>query len=396
METSGFSCIALPKDDPGGEGHPARAAFITEASVNEARRFGGRLEPEIAKRAPDLRYGDLLVVTEGPGGPRGRHVRAGRDAGLVMEIPGADGYPRRVPFTGASMMRAREALLAAKMRAKAQVVDHERALQGINGVFEVICVNPDPDRFSPDQIGQAYLCGMFEAAGSLELSVTAAEFGRKSRADMIRAQISRMSRVHPDGLFHVDDLGMMLSTLGIEPDEGEDKFQIGQGAGISPSAIRRMISSNPQLREHVFGALTATKFEAIEIMAISASDYDTIIDEFDEYRLEAQWVDLMRSRVESVLSSEATPAKVGLELMSIDGRDIMLMRESANSISGMVLLCSWTSVDRLSVSEIGAHRHLLVAPAEIPSEADIKRLAATLSELRLEAAMDVEQRQMRA
>ena len=397
MDHSGFGCISLRPEGPGGDGIPARAAFITEASVARARQAGGRLDAEQSRRMPDLRYGDLLVIIEDPkSGPRGRHVRAGRDAGLAIEVPGVDGFARRVPFTGANMMKARDALVAAKTRAKGMSLDAERALEGINGVFEIICASPDPERFTSEQIGQAYLCGMFEAAGSMELSVSPAQFGRKSRADMIRAQISRVSRIHPDGLFHVDDLGMILSDLGVEPVLQSEKQTFDTGQDLSEPALRRMISASPQLRNDVFGALTATRIDAIDILAIGSEDFDTIIEELSEFRLQAQWVDLMRERVTGIMSPAGTRARVDLEMISIDGRDIMLMREGSSHRAGVALLYSWPSVDRLSVSEIGAHRHLLVAPEEIPEEDEIRALAATLGELRVEMALDAEQRQMRS
>lgn len=293
LDTGGFSCTSLAfNEETGGYAEcEARAVFITEETVAGARAAQADMPPVDPSRLPDLRYGDVLVSRAHPDGRKeGLHIPAGRDAGLVIAVLSADGSSQNIPFTGSHMLAARQRLLAMSARGEALSGDQEKILAGVQGVLEIVAARPDPKRFSGDLIGKAFMCSLIDRPNRIELSISDAEFGRKARADMIRAQIAHLSPDHPDGLSPAAaaSLDELLREVGVQT--GADAIREVGGISITEETIRGMVAANPQFCTDVFGSITATPVHRLSAAAITSGEYDLLADELSEHVLTGSWV----------------------------------------------------------------------------------------------------------
>ncbi|MEY8799473.1 hypothetical protein AB9K35_04035 [Leisingera sp. XS_AS12] len=387
LDTCGFACKSLASDpETGGYAElDARAVFITEDSVERARAAQVGLAPFDPSRLPSLRYGDILISRARPDGQKeGLHIPAGRDAGLVVPVTGSDGFDRQIPFTGRHMLSARQQLLAMGPRGRQLNADQRTILEGIQGVFEIVAAKADPAVFSEELIGQAFMCSLLDHAGRIGTSISDAEFGRKARADMIRAQITRVRPDHPDGLSAAAaaDLDEVFQDIGIRTSaqSGGEIRSIG-GMEVTDEALRGMIMSNERLSREVFGALTATPLSRLGAAAVSSMEYDLLADELSDRALTGQWVDRAQRRAQEITGEQMPGYTFEMKVFSVDGIDILAIRDSVGSASGQAFVYSWPTADRIPLAEIGNETVLNISPEEIPGEEEVKRLQGILDSL---------------
>lgn len=402
LDTGSFACISMAYDEE-AEGYvecEARAVFITEETVAKARAAQASMPTVDPARLPDIRYGDILVSRIREGGRKeGLHVPAGRDAGLVVPVISADGFEKNIPFTGDHMLAARQQLLAMSARGRRLTDAHETTLKGIQGVLEVIAARPDPRRFSEDLIGKAFMCSLVDRAGKIELSITDAEFGRKARADMIRAQITRLSPDHPDGLSASASatLEEVLQDVGVHAGgRGNGALHDVGGVRITEETMRGMISSNPTLCRDVFGAITATPISRLSAAVITSGEYDLLADELSDNVLSGAWVNRASRRAREITGAQHQGYEFEMMIIAVDGIDIMAIRDSVGSASGQAFVYAWPSSDRIPLAEIGSQTVLNISPEEVPEENEIARLGNVLDAMISDRALDGADQQGRA
>ncbi|MCW3782596.1 hypothetical protein [Defluviimonas salinarum] len=392
MTTSGFGCIGLSYDEALGDyvESEARAVFVTESSVAAARAAQAGMAPVNPATLPDLRYGDLIVTLHWGRRIEGRHVPAGQDAGLAIEITGADGAPRRIPFTGLNMLSAREQLIAMSERGTSLSADQGGVLAGIQGVLEIISANPDTERFGGALVGQAFIASMIDGAGHVRLSVSDEEFGRKARADMIRAQISRLARDHPDGLSGAAPLATLLREAGLSSAAARSGAEVraAGGAMVTEEALRRMVTANDRLCREVFGAMTTTPIEKLGVAMISPAELEALVEEFSDRILTGEWVDRICSRAERIAGGAMHGYSFRTCMISTDGRDILAISDPVGDAAGQAFLYSWPSVERLQIAETDAGHIVNISPEEVPDETEIARLKVVLDALICETALE--------
>ncbi|MBW3243583.1 hypothetical protein KUV57_12995 [Epibacterium sp. DP7N7-1] len=394
LDTSGFACISMAYDQE-AEGYvecEARAVFITEETVSRARVAQASMPASDPSRFPDIRYGDILVSRKRMDQKKeGLHVPAGCDAGLIVPVISSDGFETNIPFTGGHMLAARQKLLAMSARGRTLSASHGAILSGIQGVLEVIAARPDIKRFSEDLIGKAFMCSLIDHAGKIEMSISDAEFGRKARADMIRAKITRLSPDHPDGLSAraAATLDEVLQDVGINlGGRGNGAHHDVGGVRINEETMRGMISSNPTLCRDVFGAITATPISQLSAAVITCGEYELLADELSDNVLSGAWINRTARRAREITGAQHPNYEFEMLIVSIDGIDIMAIRDSVGAATGQAFIYAWPSSDRIPLAEINSQTVLNISPEEVPGEIEIARLGSVLDAMISDKALD--------
>lgn len=362
---------------------PARMAFVTHENVHA---ISGK--PDGKRRSLEkVRYGDALIVwTDDAGTRRGTRVEAGRDAGVQISARIRD-EEQLIPFTGLAMLSAREKL--ASVEPSQVTEDQRRALAGIQGVMHVIMSHPDPIRFPQAVIGNAFAAAMLDAMGRPRLPVPAEDFGRKARADLIRAKISRIDPDHPDGLGPLRPLHRILDDFGIgSPVIGGRRRPFD--STINEASLRRLVSTSPELSRGVFGTLTTTPVDRLSAAPMTSDDYEVLTDGLSSHRITGAWLDGAVERVTAVMR-EANPVyRCDMAAYAIDNRDIFTLRDNHGPVPGMAYAYSWPSMERLPSARINGAIQVNISPEEIPDEEEIRRLQGVLDLLSFGAQSDVD------
>jgi hypothetical protein len=383
LSTSGIGCLRLLRNAETGaiEARPARAAFVTRESAALSRTTSGKV-------VADVGYGDVLVMVHMPDGSmRGEHAQAGADAGVALEVASASGDSRLIPFTGPSMLTARSMLC--ELSGSGSVSDDmRRALEGIRGSFELVAAHPDPSRHRLDLVGQAFHAALIDSFGDLELPFSHEAFGRKARADMIRARIASIDPLHPDALGFARDLPGILEAAGVQISwSGGLEAKSDMGFDFSEQGMRRAAAANDGLRRNVFGRATRTPVDRIAMSVIPEDDMESLIDRHLDRRLSGSWIDGLRADLEEALGDDMTGGDIEMEMLSIEGRDLMFVRDDISASRGHVFVYAWPASDRALVSTSGSRRMLNISPEEIPEIDEIRRLVGSLDQIEARSAL---------
>lgn len=359
--------------------HPARIAFVTEDAVK-------RLPPP-SDKAQKVRYGDALLVWTPEGAkPRGARVEAGKDAGVQIDVP-VGGVSQMVPFTGTAMLSAREKLHT--LKEVDRTADHRKAIRAIEGVLTIIMSNPDPARYSMAVIGNAFASELIDMMGRPALPVSIEEFGRKARADLLRARISMIDPDNPDGLGPLRPLQRILDDFGIGMVNGSSGLKVN-GQIINEASLRRVASGNDDLRDGVFGGLTKTSVKRLSAAPMSSEDFEILCDGLSSHRITGGWIDATGRRISRIMS-EAIPAySCQVAAFAIDNRDILAVQDTINGKPGLAYAYSWPSMDRLPCSTHGAMTYVNISTEEIPTEEEIVRLQSVLDLLQFGNSSDLD------
>lgn len=389
FSTSGISCVKLSLDAATDDLSiaPAHAVFITQESVAAARAKGIAAEPN----TPDVSYGDVLVLTRfADGRSLGEHVPAGRDAGVALRILTEEDGEYLLPFTGKNMLLAREKLFSLSDRGVPLQPEQRKTISGIQGLFEVIMAHPDPDRFGPVLIGQAFQSSMIDSLGDVSMPVSDEEFGRKARADLLRAKIARIDPEHPDALGSARALLQILSNTGINPEAasyGAAATGLG-GARITEDGLRRMVAANDRLSREVFGAMTRTSIENLSAAAISFRDFERIRGGALGPLLSGPWIEAVGDRLEAIFGDRISGYHCDMIIVSRDGQDILTLSDPVSAQNGLAFIYAWPTAHRLVDAEIGKGHVVNISPEEVPSEGEIRRLATVLDHIETRAAYE--------
>lgn len=386
FSTSGIGCLRLTRNAETGamETHPARAAFVTRESATLSRAVSGKV-------VSDVGYGDVLVLVQMPdGSTRGEHAPAGADAGVALEMASQTGDDRLIPFTGPSMLAARSKLGALSISGSMSD-DMRRALDGIRGSFELVAAHPDPTRHRLDLVGQAFHAALIDTFGDISLPFSHEAFGRKARADMIRARIAAIDPLHPDALGFARDLPGILEAAGVDIAwAGGLDAKAVMGSDFSEQGMRRAVAANESLRRNVFGRATRTPIDRLSMSVIPEDEMETLIARHPDRRLSGAWVEALRAGLEDALGDDMPGGEVEMEMLSIDGRDLMLVRDDVSAARGQVFVYAWPASDRALVSKTDGNRILNVSPEEIPEIEEIRRIAGSLEQIEARSALGEE------
>lgn len=382
FQVGGFECISLIHE-PGSAAFremDARAVFITPENVKRARQ-AGRLG---ATGGPDLRYGDLLLKRRHEDGRvEGLKYAAGKDAGILITVSGADGFERRIPLTGAHTLSARRALMAVGVRGHKLDEGGETALAGISSVFDMVSSNPDPARFGGQLIGQAFLGKLLDRVGRVRLSISEEEFGRRARADLMRSRIGMINQMHPDAIGGSITLPEVMRDIGVR---GESDAPPRYGASRSPRDGLEAHVGILQATAGIFDQLTKTSMRRMDIRQITPGECNLISDEIPDNALTGDWCERASARIEAAIGQVRPGRTAQAALYAIEGLDMLVVREGEDA--GWI--CAWPSSDRIPLTDLGDEYLLNISPQEIPSEKEITRLQMVLGQLDTETILEHE------
>lgn len=359
--------------------HPARIAFVTEEAVEKL--------PPPSEKAQRVGYGDALLVWTPEGSkPKGMRVACGKDAGVQIDAP-VGGVSQMLPFTGASMLSAREKLYSLKEVEKTE--NHRRAVRAIQGILTIIMSNPDPARYPMDVIGNAFASELLNAMGRPALPVSLEDFARKARADLLRARITMIDPDNPDGLGPLRPLQRILDDFGIGLARGAPGLRIN-GQIINEQSLRRVVSSNDDLKDGVFGGLTKTPAKRLSAAPMSSDDFDILCDGLASHRITGVWIDATGRRISRIMSEAIPSYSCKVAAFSIDNRDILAVQDMIGAKPGLAYAYSWPSMDRLPSSSHGAMTYVNISPEEIPGEEEIVRLQSVLDLITFGSGADMD------
>lgn len=378
LATNGIHCVKISQAGSAGMAQfDARAAFVTETTVEDARRSAMEAGEKPEAAAPDLRYGDVLVSWKDGSGHQGVHASAGQDAGIHILLT-SDAGASILPFTGMSMVAAHDSLI--ELARRGSISDQQqRVLQGIQGVYDVVMAAVLEKRF-PDRLTGMVFASKISGGGQQPIiGVEPAAFARHAQANMIRARISAIDPDHPEAAMSCDSLEDILErVLGHKPDE---VLRQGMGAPIDEALLRRIAKSTPGLSEKLLGALSRTPPARMSARAISTEDMALLARGISRNRLSGAWVDEASRRLDEIGGSIVPGTSGAVEFFTVGRRDILAMRDSISEQSGSVFLYSWPSYDRIPASKVDGEVIFHVSREEIPAAMDVARLRSTLDEL---------------
>lgn len=363
LETSGIDCFRISTGGPEGHEHfKARAAFVTEETVDAARHAasvaGERPEPG----SPDVRYGDVLVSWRDSQGWQGTHAKAGQDAGVYLSMLDEAGRSTVLPFTGMSMFLAHQKLRPRELTGRIDT-HQQRVLDGIRGVFDVVVGAILDDRFPDSLTGMVFACRIAGDGSQPHLDVAPDEFARHAKASMIRARIEMCDPDHPEAARECDRLDDILSRVigkSISP-----VLRQGTGTPIDEQFLRKIAAAAPGMSAR---ALTS---EDMALFGRGAA----------RRRLSGAWVNAASSRLDE-MSENLGPGTAGqIEIFNLGRRDIVAIRDSMSDQSGSVFLYSWPEYDRMPVSRVDRSLVFHLSPEEIPSKLELAKLRSALDEL---------------
>lgn len=364
-------------DDETEEMRSARLAFITEDTVNAAQ--AAPIAMAEGREAPEVQYGGIVAVCQNAEGGRTGNIYGPGDHGhFLLELP--DGAS--IPFTGASMLNARQ-VLAHLAASGTDIGDSGRnALQGIQACFQMICANPDPERYPATMIANAFISAATDFAGDVEMAISPEEFARKMRADSLRAQIGLLSPDHADALTNCRPLNDVLSRFGasahVSIGAASRAGVAGNMQGQSTQAVAR---ANDHMVRRVFGAMTRTPAERLAVTMIPLTVIQRVSQDLAEHKITGDWIGGVQQRLDQIFGEMMPGYRASVEIASVDGNDILLVTDSIGNQNGMGYIYSWPSADRVLLMDIGANQVFTISPEEVPSEEEIIRLQGVVDEI---------------
>lgn len=295
-----------------------------------------------------------------------------RESAFLSEMP--NGEISR--FTGSHLLRVREVLVNASNNGDLSV-DHQRLLAGLQSTVEAIGANPDA--FPVSAVTQAWMASMIDGSGEIRAPVSEQAFVRKAQADAIRSKIGTLAADHPDGLSASQDIQEMLRAAGI----GE-RACASAGAGIRASIgrmandeeMKRYVAANDRLCREVFGALTTTSIENLDVAILTRDEYEQLAGSLDrsQSRMEGEWVDAIKTRIGDIVGNRMPGYTYQADLFTEGGRDVLLVRDRPSDERNMLALYSWPTDSRRPLLDVGNGDVVMVTEADIPSEDEVLRL----------------------
>lgn len=372
FQDEAISCVKLEMGLDEGAGPPrlhhlpARAVIVTASSVlrcQDAMEARGR-----SAALRNLNLCDVVVAyTDLEGRRRCVVTSDAQDAGVLVHPTRTD---PPIPFTGAHLLGALDALMGHLASGRNLEPDALRAMTAIDEVFDIVRASDDPGRF-PDLLrGMAFKSAFMDDLRGLQMDISLEELGRFGLLNRIRSGIQAVDPEHPEAISSRASHKALLSTLGLAEIEGPGVYPAGH---------------DPDLHGPDLSILTGTSEGRVAQSLARVAAPDRLAAMIDRHALSGRWVSLALKTEDGRIAGARFRESGSSVLVSKDGRDVLL----SPTHDGRIVTQSWpTSERRLAIS---GHQvpQLALSSSEIPSRQDLDRLAALLANLRLEAIEDL-------
>lgn len=373
FRSSAIACLARSTDpDAERTWERAHAVILTEDTVAAARHMArDQGLPEISPNCPEVETGQVILLMADTRQLAVRGI-AELELGVIQETE--DGR-KLIPFTGPSLFTARQSL-AHLGEAGALDINGQRALAGIQGYFEHVLADPQSERHSAGMVAQAYMASITDSYGPIDFPVSDAEIRRKAAADALRREIAAIDPAHADAMGAGRGFVEALAEHGLETLAAAQGGQIlagGRRATVD-QALRNAVAANERLCRDVFGAMTRTSIDDLDVSAVRLASYEALLPRLDNQRHAGPWMDEVRARVATITCGVMPGYESRLEMISDGGRDFLFVVDTPSRAAGFAAVYSWPTESRQPLMEIGAGRSVNISAADIPSEAEIARL----------------------
>lgn len=379
LDSSGIDCFRISTGGPEGHEHfKAKAAFVTEETVDAAREAAALAGERPEPGSPDVRYGDVLVSWRDGAGWQGTHAKAGQDAGVYLSIHDESGRSTVLPFTGMSMFLAHQKLRPRELTGR--IDEHQqRVLDGIRGVFDVVVGAILDNRFPDGLTGMVFACRIAGDGSQPHLDVEAGDFARHAKASMIRARIEACDPDHPEAAGGCDSLDEILARVIGKPIG--PVLRPGMGTPIDEPFLRKIAAAAPGMSDRVLGSLSRADVKRMSARALNSEDMALFSRGASRRKLSGAWVEAANARLGEMSENLGPDAAGQIEIFNIGRRDIVAIRDSMSDQSGSVFLYSWPDYDRTPVSRVNGSLVFHLSPEEVPSKLDLVKLRSALDEL---------------
>jgi hypothetical protein len=363
MRAGGVSCLF---EEAPGQTIPARIALVTEETVRAARSLAGE-DPSLqaGDGSPQVRYGGALA-----------YVGSGTSRRLILQPGEGDPFmlPGRTRFMGRNMLDAERHLSGSR----ASQGETGLLLSCLRSILRMVATVPDEDRFPPYLIVQGCLFSLREAFGDARLPLREDALILKSRADLLRARIAALDPRSPDALGASTPLPRLLDRSGLEA--RSDGVRV-PGMGLLTRSDLRHILEEGALRDGLFKKITRTPPERIDAVALSTKEAARLDRSLEPSRLSGLWVDAVRDLGADLTGSGINGYRLDLTFYGVDGRDLMMMSDTVGQETGVSILFSWPSGERVPTIETPEGPVYAICPEEVPKRDEVIRLERVLAEL---------------
>jgi hypothetical protein len=348
-------------------------------------------EAEQGAATLDVEPGDFLAVYRGADQQVHRVKVSFRDlfdekADVANQfLVGRPGTDESMRFLGRHMLKAREELfLATRENGGTELAGARRLLGSLQFCFEQI--DADPEAYPADAQKDAFMARIVDAMGDVALPVEPEAFIRKARADAIRSRIAGIDPRHPDGLSRdPSNMDEVLIDAGLAGGGVYRGAEVRGPAGqkLNDAAMVRIVQSNDRLCREVFGAMTKAEISALSVRMISVSEAATLRRHFEETGAElgGEWIDTVRARIGALTTGNFQGYTFQATIAEKDGRDILVVTDSVSNQANVGYVYSWPTVDRHPVMDVARGRIATFGEEDVPSEAEVARLAMVLEDL---------------
>jgi hypothetical protein len=240
-------------------------------------------------------------------------------------------------------------------------------------------------------VAQAYMASITDSYGPVDFPVSDAQIRRKAAADALRREIAALRPDHPDAAAAGRDFVAALADHGLETLAAAQGGQIlagGRRASVD-QALRQAVAANERLCREVFGAMTRTSIDDLDVSAVRLQSYEALLPRLDNQRQSGPWMDEVRARVARITQGVMPGYESRLEMITDEGRDYLFVVDTPSRAAGFAAVYSWPSETRQPLMEIGAGRTVNISAADIPSEEEVERLGRVRTALITEQQIEL-------
>jgi hypothetical protein len=371
---------------------PCSVAIVTSDNLEAAAALRAAT-PDDPKWANELdaEIGDVVVISFDGDGRKVQKIplSSAADLHIKMETHNGETY---VPFGGNNMSGLRESLRT-KAITDPLTAPETKLNADLLSIMRHIAAAPDGD-MTVESLRDAYVGMINETFGDAQFDVTPAEIAKKMRTDVIRSEIAKLNPDHPDAFGvsrSVDEL-LRRNFMTVFMGTGAE-MRSGMYSG---DQMRASVASNDTLSRKVFGAMTCTRIENLGAAMVSGSKADMLLQRLANRKMEGAWIEKSREAIAAVFSQMMPGYRFEMDMINHEGNDILVVRDNIGaknqgfSDTGSAYIYSWPEIDRRPTMQIGDGLMATITAADIPSDEEVSRLEAVLSEVQGLDARNVE------
>lgn len=345
--------------------HDAVAVFVTGSTVEACRNIEASFGlPESEIRRQKFNLGDVVFAWSSREGKQvGSIVQNGGDASLFLNIKTSKGV-HLLPFTGKSMMSARNFLLDRKNSVSRLNINELRALASIEDIFSVILSCQDQDRFPYDLKGMALISLIERDFGVVQSDIDYHDLGMVFTKNTLYKQITD---INPDVPDVPDDFTRqnlhegLLKSIGLN-----DNLSSVSLTDKNPLEVIRAL-------ETAISRVVSIPMSEISCSSVSLDQASLISEKASDSLNSGTWVDNFKS-----LFSESCKG-FDLKIFSTEDRDLVLCIPEKTSPQETQGLClSWPKLMRSVIHHKNDVYHVNLSSMDVPSQKEISDLRLSL------------------